>query len=69
MLHLVCCGALCVVQVWALQQGSNVYLVGRSNRSKVLFEQELDAVIDQVPELPPTQTAAVAAPVSASAKQ
>jgi hypothetical protein len=38
-------------QVWALQQGSSVYLVGRSNRSKVLFEQELDGVMDAVPEL------------------
>lgn len=43
---------MCDMQVWALQQGSDVCLVGRSNRSKVLFEQELDAVMDQVPEVP-----------------
>jgi hypothetical protein len=55
-------------QVWALQQGPNVYVVGRSNRSKVLFEQEVDAVIDAVPELPLEQAAA-AAPVSAAAKR
>lgn len=50
------------MQVWALQQGPNVYVVGRSNRSKVLFEQEVDAVIDAVPELPAEQAAATAAP-------
>eukprot|EP00775_Hariotina_reticulata_P001288 gene1288-1629_t len=33
-------------QVWGLQEGSNVYVVGRSNRSKVLFERELDDVLD-----------------------
>lgn len=48
-------------QVWALQQGPNVYVVGRSNRSKVLFEQEVDAIIDAVPELPAEQAAAIAA--------
>ncbi|KAF8066257.1 CCS1 [Scenedesmus sp. PABB004] len=37
-------------QVWALQQGGDVYVVGRSNRSKVLFNNELDAVLDAVPE-------------------
>jgi hypothetical protein len=46
------------VQVWGLQQGGNVYMVGRSNRSKVLFEQELDAVMDSVPELPAAAAAA-----------
>jgi cytochrome c biogenesis protein len=57
--------------VWALQQGPNVYLVGRSNRAKVMFEQELDAVIDSVPELPPAAAAAAAAaaPVSAAVQQ
>jgi hypothetical protein len=44
--------------VWALQQGANVVLVGRSNRSKVLFEQELDRVIDAVPEVAAPQGAA-----------
>jgi hypothetical protein len=49
------------MQVWALQQGPNVYVVGRSNRSKVLFEQEVDAIIDAVPELPAEQAAAIGA--------
>lgn len=38
-------------QVWGLQQGSNVYVAGRSNRSKVLFEREMDQVLDAVPEV------------------
>jgi hypothetical protein len=45
---------LCMVlllQVWALQQGSDVYVVGKSNRSKVLFEKELDSALDAVPEV------------------
>jgi cytochrome c biogenesis protein len=39
------------LQVWALQQGSDVYVVGKSNRSKVLFEKELDSALDAVPEV------------------
>ncbi len=38
-------------QVWALQQGADVYVAGRSNRSKVTFEKELDEVLDEVPEV------------------
>lgn len=63
--------------MWALQQGANVVLVGRSNRSKVLFEQELNAAMDDVDELPPPPPPppassnpggdAVAAPASAMA--
>jgi cytochrome c biogenesis protein len=41
-------------QVWGLQDGANVVVAGRSNRSKYLFEKELDEVLDGVPEaLPP----------------
>lgn len=65
-LMLNCCArGRCRMQVWALQQGSNVYVVGRSNRSKVLFEQEVDAVIDAVPELPAEQAAAIATTAAA----
>lgn len=46
-------------QVWALQQGSNVYVTGKSNRAVLGFEKELDAVLDAVPERP-----AAAAPPS-----
>ena len=38
-------------QVWATQQGSSVVLGGRTNRAKFGFEQELDAVVDAVPEV------------------
>lgn len=39
-------------QVWALQDGSLVYVAGRSNRAVVGFEKELDEVLESVPELP-----------------
>ena len=38
-------------QVWALQQGSYVYLAGKSNRAIYQFEKELDEVKDAVPEI------------------
>ncbi|WIA34251.1 hypothetical protein OEZ86_012602 [Tetradesmus obliquus] len=38
-------------QVWALQQGSDVVVVGKSNRAKVLFAKELDSALDTVPEV------------------
>lgn len=37
-------------QVWALQQGSFVFLAGKSNRAVYQFEEELDRVKDAVPE-------------------
>lgn len=40
-------------QVWALQDGGAVVVGGRSNRSKYLFQKELDAVMDAVPEAQP----------------
>jgi hypothetical protein len=35
--------------VWALQEGGAVAMGGRSNRSAVAFEQEMDAVVEAVP--------------------
>jgi hypothetical protein len=46
------------VQVWALQQGEDVWVAGKSNRSKLTFDQELEAAIDQVPEVAPEVAAA-----------
>ncbi|GFR47507.1 hypothetical protein Agub_g9236 [Astrephomene gubernaculifera] len=46
-------------QVWALQQGSNLFVSGRTNRAKLEFETELDAILDQVPELRPAASEAV----------
>jgi cytochrome c biogenesis protein len=53
-------------QVWALQEGANVFVAGRSNRARIAFENEMNAVLDAVPELPPSALPAVtAAPVGA----
>jgi cytochrome c biogenesis protein len=40
-------------QVWALQEGNYVFLAGRSNRSRIGFNIELDKVLDAVPERQP----------------
>ena len=37
-------------QVWAAQVGGDVVVGGRTNRAKVLFEQELDRVVEGLPE-------------------
>ncbi|EFJ49656.1 hypothetical protein VOLCADRAFT_41429, partial [Volvox carteri f. nagariensis] len=38
-------------QVWALQQGSNLFVTGRTNRAKLAFDREMDEVLNAVPEL------------------
>jgi cytochrome c biogenesis protein len=40
-------------QVWALQDGSYVFVSGRSNRATVAFEKEMDEMLEMVPELKP----------------
>lgn len=37
-------------QVWALQEGMNLYVGGKTNRAKVAFERELENVIEGLPE-------------------
>ncbi|KAG2500667.1 hypothetical protein HYH03_001433 [Edaphochlamys debaryana] len=37
-------------QVWALQQGTNLFVSGRSNRDKLGFDRELDGLLEAVPE-------------------
>lgn len=37
-------------QVWGLQEGGSVVVAGRTNRSKFFFDQEMDSVLDAVPE-------------------
>ena len=45
-------------QVWATQQaGGSVVVGGRSNRAKFGFQQELQEVIDAVPEVLPAAPA------------
>jgi cytochrome c biogenesis protein len=45
-------------QVWAAQAGGDVLVGGRSNRAKFGFEQELEAVVDAVPDSGPPGPAA-----------
>lgn len=37
-------------QVWAAQEGEDVHVAGKSNRDKLLFDNELSEVLDAVPE-------------------
>lgn len=39
-------------QLWALQQGDDLYIGGRTNRAQVIFEREMLALLDQLNELP-----------------
>lgn len=39
-----------MVQVWALQEGSDVHVGGKSNRAVVMFAQELGELLDEMPE-------------------
>ncbi|CAI5464281.1 unnamed protein product [Closterium sp. Yama58-4] len=48
-------------QVWALQVGSTLYVGGKSNRAKLTFEQEINSVLDQVPEVVAASDALVTA--------
>ena len=38
-------------QVWAVQDGRTVHVGGRSNRGRVLFEAEMEGVLDGMPEV------------------
>lgn len=38
-------------QIWALQDGAYVYVSGKSSKQQFLFDQELDQVLDAVPEV------------------
>ncbi|KAG6552977.1 hypothetical protein Mapa_005314 [Marchantia paleacea] len=46
-----CISYLSHSQIWALQQGTNLVVGGKSNRAKVEFEIELNKILDLVPEL------------------
>ncbi|KAG2443724.1 hypothetical protein HXX76_002070 [Chlamydomonas incerta] len=54
-------------QVWALQQGADMFVAGRTNRAKLAFDRELDDILNAVPELPPTAAATAAPGASAPA--
>lgn len=38
-------------QVWALQDGTSVVVGGKTNRAKGEFPQEINRLLDRVPEL------------------
>mmetsp|Transcript_27118 Transcript_27118/g.68229 ORF Transcript_27118/g.68229 Transcript_27118/m.68229 type:complete len:543 (-) Transcript_27118:140-1768(-) len=38
-------------QVWACQDEDDVHVGGKTNRATITFEQEMDAVLDEVPEV------------------
>lgn len=42
--------SLLCVQVWALQEGGDVHVGGKSNRAVVMFAQELEEVLEDMPE-------------------
>jgi hypothetical protein len=38
------------MQVWALQEGVDVHVGGKSNRAVVFFAQELEEILEEMPE-------------------
>jgi len=51
-------------QVWALQEEGYLYVAGRSNRARIQFRDEMDQVLESVPEYPPAQQQGQAAAAS-----
>lgn len=39
------------LQVWALQEGSDVVVGGKTNRAKLEFKEQLNKLFDLVPEV------------------
>lgn len=40
-----------IPQIWALQDGTSVVIGGKSNRAKLEFPEEMNRLLDRVPEL------------------
>ncbi|RWW72956.1 hypothetical protein BHE74_00019200 [Ensete ventricosum] len=40
-----------ILQIWALQDGTTVILGGKTNRAKLEFSDEVNQLLDEVPEL------------------
>lgn len=38
-------------KIWALQDGTSVIIGGKTNRAKAEFEDQINCLLDQVPEL------------------
>uniref|UniRef100_A0A0A9EUR6 ResB-like domain-containing protein n=1 Tax=Arundo donax TaxID=35708 RepID=A0A0A9EUR6_ARUDO len=46
-----CISYLSHSQIWALQDGSTVVVGGKTNRAKLEFSEEMNRLLDKVPEL------------------
>ncbi|KAF6166569.1 hypothetical protein GIB67_005431 [Kingdonia uniflora] len=46
-----CISYLSHSQIWALQDGTTVIIGGKTNRAKIEFPEEMDRLLDQVPEI------------------
>lgn len=46
-----CISYLSHSQIWALQDGTTVVIGGKSNRAKIEFPEEMNRLLDQVPEI------------------
>uniref|UniRef100_A0A2P2KTZ9 Cytochrome c biogenesis protein CCS1ic n=1 Tax=Rhizophora mucronata TaxID=61149 RepID=A0A2P2KTZ9_RHIMU len=46
-----CISYLSHSQVWALQDGTSVTIGGKTNRAKAEFQDEINHLLDQVPEI------------------
>lgn len=55
------------VQVWALQDGEDLHVGGRTNRATVTFAAEYASILDSVPERPPPPPPPAAAVAAAAA--
>jgi len=38
-------------QIWALQDGTTVFIGGKTNRAKMEFPEEMNLLLDKVPEI------------------
>ncbi|GKC42191.1 cytochrome c biogenesis protein CCS1, chloroplastic [Tanacetum coccineum] len=46
-----CISYLSHTQIWALQDGTTVVIGGKTNRAKIEFPEEMNRVLDRVPEI------------------
>lgn len=40
-----------IIKIWALQDGTTVVIGGKTNRAKLEFPDEMNRMLDRVPEL------------------
>lgn len=47
----ICFSSLVHLKIWALQDGTSVIVGGKTNRAKAEFPDDMNRLLDQVPEL------------------